>query len=676
MNTTDLVAVASGLTTATTTRVLSGLLDVSLRGSLLILIAWAATRVLHRGSAALRHLIWASALGGMLLIPLLGAVIPSVRISVLPTLPTLPTLATTPSSAANHTSANVAPATSSMPTMTAREIEPTGAPSRQNTRAATSPAPSPSITQMLPLLWAIGAVLLLLRLAVGMIRVSVWTRRARSIDDGGWLTLANRLASELRITRPITLLRSDRACVPMTWGVVYPTVLIPADADEWTTERRTIVLLHELAHVKRLDALTQMVVQIAVSAFWFNPLVWLAARHMRTEREHACDDFVLQGGARASDYAQDLLQIARSLGDASAPAAAALAMARRSEIEGRLLAILDPKTNRRNVSRSRLVVASAGVLALALPLAALAPAVRAATTDTGGAQTARAPEAVRDRHVDPIAPTAPPNPLRDLTDRDVDRTAAPDAPDAPAYTMPAATYAAPSDTFRVRVPAITVVVPERKQDAIPRAQQATHDLETLISVARAAKRLTTDSEKAELLIMIAEHYVRDDELRTAYLDAVATMTSDYERNRALTPLLLKDSLPMSAVAQVVKVVSSMTSDLTKATLIITVTSDHPGLTPPIRAALIATTGSFTSDHDRGRAIRAIAGTDGLSTSDVAGLLAATLPMTSDYEKANTLIAVARRYPLEDASVRKAYFRAAETMTSSYDYRRAVSAVLK
>src|SRR4051812_10149324 len=160
----------------------------------------------------------------------------------------------------------------------------------------------------------------------------------------------------------------------MTWGIVYPTVLLPIDADEWNDERRSIVLLHELAHVKRFDAFTQLIAQVATGVFWFNPFVWLAAREMRKEREHACDDFVLQGGARASDYAHDLLQIARSLGASSAPAAAALAMARRSEFEGRLLAILDPKTDRRSVSRARLALATLGVVMLALPLAALAPA--------------------------------------------------------------------------------------------------------------------------------------------------------------------------------------------------------------------------------------------------------------------------------------------------------------
>ena len=431
--------------------------------------------------------------------------------------------------------------------------------------------PSLNTTQILSLLWAAGALLLLLRLALGMVRVSMWTRRARAIDDGHWLTLVHRLASQLCVARPVTLLRSDRACVPMTWGVVYPTVMLPAEADEWTVERRTIVLLHELAHVKRLDAFTQAVVQIAVSAFWFNPLVWVVARHMRTEREHACDDLVLQGGARASDYAEDLLQIARSLGDSTALAAAALAMARRSEIEGRLLAILDPKTNRRTVSRARLVAASAGVFALALPLAALAPAVRVTTIDSRSAGIREDSSAVRDgqararesRNTQVAGPRAShsidgstnitPELMRSSRDSTVVDS------EALRQILPGAMYAAASDARGVDgKPTIAAILPAHRT--------ARFDLETLISVARAAGHLTSDYEKAELLINVANHYVRDDGLRAAYLDAVSTMTSDYDRSRALEPWLLRDSLPMSAVAQVVKVISSMTSDAIRAGL--------------------------------------------------------------------------------------------------------------
>jgi beta-lactamase regulating signal transducer with metallopeptidase domain len=123
-----------------------------------------------------------------------------------------------------------------------------------------------------------GVALLVTRASVPCASAFHVGRRARAVHDAGWLSLVQRLANGMGIARPVTLLRSDRACVPMTWGVVYPRVLLPADADAWTADRRTIVLLHELAHVKRLDAFTQFVAQVSVAAFWFNPIVWFAAR--------------------------------------------------------------------------------------------------------------------------------------------------------------------------------------------------------------------------------------------------------------------------------------------------------------------------------------------------------------------------------------------------------------
>ncbi|MDB4875201.1 MAG: peptidase BlaR1 [Gemmatimonadetes bacterium] len=614
----------------------------SLKGSALLLVAWMSTRALRRGSAAARHLIWASALGGMLLTPLLSGIVPAVHMPALPRLSISAAPPATAVSTAPLAEQTSAPRNGQQPT-TARSV---ADPTLQSSAPDSTRRPI-DLARFFPVLWALGAALLFLRLAVGTIRVFSWSRRARPVDDGGWLSLVQRLAGRLHIGRPVILLRSERACVPMTWGVVYPTVLLPIDADEWTDERRTIVLLHELAHVKRLDAFTQLVAHVATGLFWFNPLVWLAARQMRREREHACDDFVLEGGARASDYAQDLLQIARSLGSSSAPAAAALAMARRGEFEGRLLAILDPHANRRNVSRARLAVATLAVVVLALPLAALAPAepLQASPIES----PVRARQAVRPPDALPATPVIP-SAEKNLSSLETD-----------------------TGFVVAVVPRDDVIVPA----PLARLQQQTPpDRETLISVARAASKMTSDYEKAELLIVIAKYYVRDDELRTIYLDAVSSMTSDYERSRTLTPLLLKDSLPLNAVAQVVKIAAKMTSDNERAALIVTVATDNPDLTPAMRTALISATTSMSSDYDRGRALQAIAKRGGLSTGDVIGLINSAGGMTSSYAIANALVDVASRFPLSDPAVRKAYFKASESITSPSDYRRALAGVLK
>src|SRR4051794_8922157 len=164
--------------------------------------------------------------------------------------------------------------------------------------------------------------------------------------------------------------------MPMAWGVLRPSVLMPADADEWPLERLRIVLLHELAHVRRRDCLTHLLAQAACAVYWFNPLAWMAARRARNERERACDDLVLAMGTRGSDYAEELLEIARVMRSGRFPAVlagATLAMAHRSQLEGRLLAILDPRIPRRGVTRGGALATSFACLLAIVPLAALQP---------------------------------------------------------------------------------------------------------------------------------------------------------------------------------------------------------------------------------------------------------------------------------------------------------------
>ena len=69
------------------------------------------------------------------------------------------------------------------------------------------------------------------------------------------------------------------------------------------------MLLHELAHVKRLDCLTHLIAQIVRAIYWFNPLSWVAVRQMQAERQRACDDLVTGAGIRPRRYAPQILEI-------------------------------------------------------------------------------------------------------------------------------------------------------------------------------------------------------------------------------------------------------------------------------------------------------------------------------------------------------------------------------
>ena len=365
------------------------LFDVALKGALLVAIAAVAAYALRKRSAASRHAAWTAAVVGHLAIPALILVLPAWKLPLLPATPWIAAQAPAPSAKPALSQSGASPTTSIIANPSVapdrNSVVTTPVPESKSGAAATPsvvitpvvPGTRPGAIAILAAIWFAGAIFVLLRLAVGTWRVNQLAREGSRVEDGVWLSLTQRLANRLGVTRPLTLLRGERLAVPVTWGIVYPAVLLPEDADQWTEERRRFVLVHEMAHVKRFDALTQLLAQVAVAVFWFDPLVWIAAHQMRVEREHACDDYVLRDGTTPSLYAGELLEMVRSIGtpthDRAAPAFAALAMARRSEFEGRMLAILDPRLDRHTLQRRGTFMTAVVLAFLVLPLAALRP---------------------------------------------------------------------------------------------------------------------------------------------------------------------------------------------------------------------------------------------------------------------------------------------------------------
>lgn len=254
-------------------------------------------------------------------------------------------------------------------------------------------------------LWLLGAVMLLMRTGLGFLATRRLRRRAAPPVDPEWARLAGELTGQLGLTRSVRVLSSSRAAMPMTWGWWRPVVLVPATGD-WSTARKRVVLLHELSHVGRHDCVWQFVANLAVSVYWFNPLVWLAVRAQRVERERACDDAVLQAGTRASSYADHLLEIARGHREPRWSGIAAVAMARRSQLEGRLLSILAP-SRRPPTSRGLAVAVTTAMTVAIVSLAAVTPSVRAASRGEGAPVVGvAAPAAYTQVAVAPVAPAS------------------------------------------------------------------------------------------------------------------------------------------------------------------------------------------------------------------------------------------------------------------------------
>ncbi len=368
------------------------MLDISLKSSVVLVLAWVVTSALrHRSPASLRHAVWALALMAALAMPAIARIVPSWHVpligpDVMRAAGLQPTADSRQSGAdeAAVREAGLPEAVAPRPRLSVvtpspgvRGSEASASWSPDSTLAeGTSPGRKPKIVPswLLAAVWAAGFGLLLLRQAAGVFR----SRRLAGTRTPGrapWVPVARALARAIGAPRRTRFLRSDRVDTPMACGLIRPAVVLPAAADGWPEDRVTSVLLHELAHVRRRDCLTQAFADLTCAMYWFNPLAWVAVRALRRERERACDDMVLACGTPGPDYAEHLLDVARAVrpGAPSPMFSGGVAMAHRNELEGRLMAILDEGRPRRALSLRTLGSAAALALVVVVPIAAVNP---------------------------------------------------------------------------------------------------------------------------------------------------------------------------------------------------------------------------------------------------------------------------------------------------------------
>jgi TonB family protein len=321
--------------------------SLALKGTAVLCAAYLAAFALRHRSAAARHLVWTAAFAALLALPLLSVSLPSLRIpgasAFLPDASNLVFRATATATAADALQQAELPA--------------------QTPRIARPVSRSQSNWPLwLMLGWLGGSLVVLGQMLfayLGMARQRATAPSFLHIHALG------------EIPRGVLALEAARGSMPMTFGVLQPVVFMPADAAEWSDERRHLVLQHELAHIERRDSATHLMARCALSLLWWHPLAWKAWREFLKERESAADDLVLSAGARASEYASLLLDIARSMQSRNAVAWAGVAMARPSQLEGRLLSILDARVSRKSTRRASALAAAAAAIALCAPIAAL-----------------------------------------------------------------------------------------------------------------------------------------------------------------------------------------------------------------------------------------------------------------------------------------------------------------
>jgi carboxyl-terminal processing protease len=329
--------------------------------------------------------VWTLALGAVLVLPFLYAFLPAWNLPLLP--------ARSPASvAASHESVTTRMLPGQLIAQAAAEpvtsltdagaAEPSmSTPNLPRPKTGGSPSSVPDARWLL-YLWAAGVAAFLLPLAGGLLSLRRLGRIARPMTDGPALCVLSSAARELGLAPSICLVESEQRSIPMTWGLARPVILLPECARGWSRERLKMVFLHELAHVRRGDYMTQLFARTVCAIHWFNPLAWLALARMRVEQERACDDLALAHGFDPADYARHLLAIVSRNKPRSGSLAVASAVSSSAHVEHRLRSILDPSQDRRALGRRQVaawavcVACTVAVLATGR-LAAARPAIAA-----------------------------------------------------------------------------------------------------------------------------------------------------------------------------------------------------------------------------------------------------------------------------------------------------------
>jgi beta-lactamase regulating signal transducer with metallopeptidase domain/thiol-disulfide isomerase/thioredoxin len=377
-------------------RALLLLLSLAIWASVVLVAAWLAAVKLRGAAAAARYCVWQFALLGLLIVPLLFAILPGVPLgwqlhaaeSRPVAAPVVAPAVAEPGLRQSHAIAEISKGLDvahSLPSdhgqsQWVASLADVAAPAAAPTAKRAAPVSDakrvradgngPAWAVILLRLWLAGAAIQLVWLAIASVRGWLLVHRARPLVDERFQKSLAELRRQLGLRRSVALLRSERIRVPTVLGPLFPAILLPADCDSWSEERLGMVLAHELAHVERRDVFWQLTARVAAAPYWFHPLVWLAIRRMRQEREQACDDRVLQAGIEATDYAAALMDVAAALRGVRWPMPLAVGMAHRSNLETRVRSILDTSHHRgpapAKIRRAILLATAALVLVLAI----------------------------------------------------------------------------------------------------------------------------------------------------------------------------------------------------------------------------------------------------------------------------------------------------------------------
>lgn len=143
-------------------------------------------------------------------------------------------------------------------------------------------------------IWITGAFVLTMLSIRAWLNLREIKKSISQVENKNIIDIFKRSKQQLNISKNIVLSVSNKVRSPLTFGLRKTFVVLPVNFEEWLSNGDIKhIFLHELNHYKSKDIPINYLMVLFQIIYWFNPLIWIAFKNMRMDREIACDHAVL-----------------------------------------------------------------------------------------------------------------------------------------------------------------------------------------------------------------------------------------------------------------------------------------------------------------------------------------------------------------------------------------------
>jgi|GEM_PF-955662 len=601
---------ALSFTNGATHFVVETLLNSLWQGAILACVAWGLLRFMRRSNAATRHAVLLAVLCAVPVLPLLTGL--SGR-SVLNVVKLEWPFAGGPSVAPAETDGGLGRGSlyaagegvaSSANTSSAEVVADEGEAAAEVESARPLQVvvlPAGNWPAVLFAVWVLVAGYMLWRVARGVLHLRRLRRDCTPVGPACRSHLSQ-LLDAYGSGRSVKVCYSPAVSMPMVAGLFRPTIIFPERlAGLLTDEEFDQIVLHELAHVRRMDAWTNLAQKLIEAAFFFNPAALWLSRRLSLEREVACDDWVISLTEESRRYVACLTKLVEFSVTPQYSALAPHAAAGKKQIFSRVESLLQRKRGHDpRLSRFAASAACATLLAAALCIQAFVPSLALAEgvaarewpspRQVGEAEDGRGFAREGEGGAQVGRPAA-------------EEASAPQAEGrAAAALRPEASGDAPAARATTAAKA-----GQQERGALPAPQTGGDAAEDLL---KAIAILPSDFEKAKALIEVV-NVAPAGKVPSNLFAAAATIDSAWERSRVMSAILDRGSLSRPLMIRVLKFSATIDSDVPKTNLLVQAIDLCPS-DDEVFSAYLASAASIKSATWKERAVSALLRREGLS----------------------------------------------------------------